>query len=315
MEALGGKDKQLAELVDSSNAVFETFAKEDANLQSTLHLLPGALQQDGHALGKLAVASEQVGPALTKLDPFAKALGPAQHATKELALKTTPIIKNEIRPFAREILPTINELGPSTKAIGEAFPKLATSFSVLNEFFNELAYNPGRNKAGFDFFLAWANHDLNSVVSNADAQRDGRPQPDLLQLRNPEHPAGRRRSERNGRGADRAAQAAHQGRMRGASANARRARPAPSAGRRAAGRACSPGSAPARSRPARAQRSGTLRPPTRPRREAVADAEARADARQHPRDRPVRAQLLRAADVPVGVLRRAAAAESRRATG
>ena len=40
---------------------------------------------------------------------------------------------------------------------------------MLNEFFNELAYNPGHGKGGFLFFLDWANHDLNSVVSTADA--------------------------------------------------------------------------------------------------------------------------------------------------
>ncbi len=40
---------------------------------------------------------------------------------------------------------------------------------MLNEFFNELAYNPGPNQAGFIFFLDWANHNLNSVVSSADA--------------------------------------------------------------------------------------------------------------------------------------------------
>jgi phospholipid/cholesterol/gamma-HCH transport system substrate-binding protein len=169
MEALGGKDKEISELVDSSNAVFETFAKEDANLQSTLHLLPGALGKTGKALGKLSTASNEVGPALHKLDPFAKALGPAQHATKTLAIKTAPIIQNEIRPFAREILPTVTELGPDTEALGESFPKLAGSFAVINEFFNEIAYNPGKGKAGFDFFLAWANHNLNSVVANTDA--------------------------------------------------------------------------------------------------------------------------------------------------
>jgi phospholipid/cholesterol/gamma-HCH transport system substrate-binding protein len=92
-----------------------------------------------------------------------------QEATRRLALKTTPIIRNEIRPFARTILPVINELAPSTKAAGEAFPKLAASFSVLNEFFNELAYNPGPNKGGFLFFLDWGNHNLNSVVSSGDA--------------------------------------------------------------------------------------------------------------------------------------------------
>ncbi len=168
-EALGGKDKEISELVDSSNAVFETFAKEEANLQSTLKLLPGALGKTGKALNKVGNAFEQGGPALRKLEPFARSFAPAQEATKRLAIKTTPIFKNEIRPFAREILPTVQELGPDTKSIGEAFPKLAGSFSILNEFFNEIAYNPGKGKAGFDFFLAWANHDLNSVVSSSDA--------------------------------------------------------------------------------------------------------------------------------------------------
>jgi len=169
MEALGTRDTQISQFIDSSNAVFQTFAKEDANLQTTLHLLPGALHKTGKALGKLSAASDQVGPALHKLDPFAKALGPVQHATKRLAIKTTPIFKNEIRPFAREILPTVKELGPTTAPLAESFPKLASSFSVINEFFNELAYNPGKSQAGFDFFLAWANHNLNSVVSNSDA--------------------------------------------------------------------------------------------------------------------------------------------------
>jgi phospholipid/cholesterol/gamma-HCH transport system substrate-binding protein len=169
MEELGTKDTEIAQLVDSSNAVFKVFAKEDANLQSTLHLLPSALHKTGTALEKTAIASNQVGPALHTLLPFAKSVAPANEATKRLALRTTSVIKNEIRPFAREILPTVNELGPSTQGLAESFPKLTTSFSVINEFFNELAYSPGKGKAGFDFFLAWANHNLNSVVANADA--------------------------------------------------------------------------------------------------------------------------------------------------
>jgi len=168
-EALGGKDKQLAELVDASNAVFATFAKEDASFQSTLRLLPGALRKSGVGFGKLAVATSVLGPTLHKLLPFAHSLAPAQEATTQLARETTPVIKNQIRPFAREILPVVNQLGPSTKELGEAFPKLASSFTVLNEFFNELAYNPGANRGGFMFFLDWANHNLNSVVSSADA--------------------------------------------------------------------------------------------------------------------------------------------------
>jgi phospholipid/cholesterol/gamma-HCH transport system substrate-binding protein len=168
-QALGGKDEQISQLVDASNAVFETFAKEEANLQSTLHLLPGALSKTSTSLAKLSTATDSVGPALHKLQPFASALGPANEAVRSLAEKTTPIVKNEIRPFAREILPAANELLPATQKLSEAFPKLASSFGVLNEFFNELAYNPGPTKAGFLFFLDWGNHNLNSVVSSADA--------------------------------------------------------------------------------------------------------------------------------------------------
>jgi phospholipid/cholesterol/gamma-HCH transport system substrate-binding protein len=169
MEALGAKDKELAQLVDASNAVFKTFASEEKNLQATLRLLPGALAKTGVGLNKLGQATDQLGPTLAELQPFAKALAPANEASKRLAIETTPIIKNDIRPFAREILPTINKLAPSTQGLGEAIPKLATSFSVLTEFFNELAYNPGRGKGGFLFFVPWGNHNLNSVVSTADA--------------------------------------------------------------------------------------------------------------------------------------------------
>jgi phospholipid/cholesterol/gamma-HCH transport system substrate-binding protein len=168
-EALGGKDQQLAQLVDASNAVFATFRQEDADFERTLHLLPSALRKTGSGLGRLATATDQLGPALHKLQPFARALGPANEATRKLAEKTTPILKNEIRPFARQILPVINELQPATQKLGEAFPNLKVSFSVLNEFFNELAYNPGASKPGFLFFLDWGNHNLNSVVSSADA--------------------------------------------------------------------------------------------------------------------------------------------------
>jgi phospholipid/cholesterol/gamma-HCH transport system substrate-binding protein len=168
-EALGGKDKELAQLVDASNAVFATFAKEDTSVERTLQLLPGALSKTRTGLGKLATAAHVLGPTLHQLQPFASSLGPANNATRKLAIETTPIIKNEIRPFAREILPTINLVAPDTKALAESFPKLATTFGVFNEFFNELANNPGKSQGGFLFFLDWANHNLNSVLSSADA--------------------------------------------------------------------------------------------------------------------------------------------------
>jgi phospholipid/cholesterol/gamma-HCH transport system substrate-binding protein len=168
-EALGGKDQQLSELIDAADAVFATFKAQDAGFEKTLHLLPGALHKTGVGLAKVAQATHVIGPTLHELLPFARALGPANEATREMALKVAPILKNEIRPFAREIEPIVNELGPTTQELSQALPKLASSFTVLNEFFNEIAYNPGPSKGGFLFFLDWGNHDLNSVLSTAEA--------------------------------------------------------------------------------------------------------------------------------------------------
>ncbi len=169
MEAFGDSDTQLADLIQSSNAVFKVFGEEDQSVQGTLRLLPGALGKTEQGLGKIATAFDQVGPALKDLHPFATALAPAEEASRVSFKTTTPIFKNDIRPFAREILPTITALQPSLTDLAASFPKLASSFSVLNEFFNEIAYNPGKNAGGFLFFLDWDSHNLNSVVSSADA--------------------------------------------------------------------------------------------------------------------------------------------------
>jgi len=82
LEALGGKDRQLSELVQSGNTVFKTFAKEEQSVQSTLRLLPGALGKARQGLGKLATAARVLGPTLKELQPFAKALGPAEEASQ-----------------------------------------------------------------------------------------------------------------------------------------------------------------------------------------------------------------------------------------
>jgi phospholipid/cholesterol/gamma-HCH transport system substrate-binding protein len=169
ISALGGKDRELAQLIDASNANFQVFAQQDSSFRKTLALLPGALAKTRRGLGKLATAARVAGPALRALEPFAKAVAPAEEASRPFFANTAPIFKNQIRPLARQILPTVNRLQPSLKQLGEAFPGLASSFAVFNELLNELAYNPGPAQGGFMFFLDWANHDLNSVLSTADA--------------------------------------------------------------------------------------------------------------------------------------------------
>lgn len=168
--ALGNKDTELSQVIDASNAVFQAFAQEQHSVERTIALLPGALSKTHTGLRKLAQASAVLKPTLTKLEPFAKDFGPAQEASRSLFKQSAPIFKTQLRPFAREVVPVIDQLNPSLKELGEAFPGLEAGFSVFNELFNELAYNPGGEKGGFLFFLLWGGHDLNSVLSTTDAQ-------------------------------------------------------------------------------------------------------------------------------------------------
>ncbi|HEY7891621.1 MAG TPA: MlaD family protein [Solirubrobacteraceae bacterium] len=169
LEALGEKDKQVSEVIDSSNAVFRTFAEEDRNVQATLHLLPGALSKTRTNLAKVTTAFSAVGTTLKQLHPFASSLASALKQSRPFLRESTPIIKTQIRPFAREIVPVVKKIKPSSQQLAEASPNLTSGFHVFSEFFNELAYNPGPKQAGFLFFLDWANHNFNSVIANADA--------------------------------------------------------------------------------------------------------------------------------------------------
>jgi phospholipid/cholesterol/gamma-HCH transport system substrate-binding protein len=169
LEALGGKDAQLAQLVDSANAVFTVFASQDRAVQETLHELPGVLTRANHGFGKLATAAHVTGTALHALEPTAQALAPTNRVLQPDFRKTTRILRDEVRPLLRQILPTIDQLQPALHDFSQAAPRLTTSFAVLNELFNELAYNPGPSQAGFLFFADWGAHDLNSAVAQGEA--------------------------------------------------------------------------------------------------------------------------------------------------
>jgi phospholipid/cholesterol/gamma-HCH transport system substrate-binding protein len=167
--AISTRDTQLASLVDSSNAVFEAFARENANVSSTIALLPGTLSETQGALGKATQAADALNAALTGLLPTARALGPGLVANRSLFRTTTPVLANQLRPFVRASIPTAKLLAPATADLASASPDLTTGFSVLGELLNELAYNPGPGKASFLFYMSWANHNLNSLFSTSDA--------------------------------------------------------------------------------------------------------------------------------------------------
>jgi len=170
VEAVGEKDDELAQLIDSSNTVFRSFANQDRNLRASLQQLPGTLRVTDETLGKVDRLGRTLGPALGDLRPTARALGPTLRQTRPFLRRSTPIIRDQIRPFARDVRPVVRSLRPAARGLAETTPDLVSTFRVLNYLLNELAYNPpGDQEEGYLFWGSWLNHIANNVFGTQDA--------------------------------------------------------------------------------------------------------------------------------------------------
>jgi len=169
VQAVGDKDTQLAQLVDSSNAVFTSLSKEDQNLKSALQQLPPTLQSTQTALGKADTLARKLGPTLEGLRPAARALGPSLKQTRPFLKDTIPVIRDQLRPFARDARPTVAALRPAAANLAKATPDFTQFFKVANYLLNELAYNPPGAEEGYLFWTSWANHAGTSVFQTQDA--------------------------------------------------------------------------------------------------------------------------------------------------
>jgi phospholipid/cholesterol/gamma-HCH transport system substrate-binding protein len=167
--ALGDKDDQLAQLVDSSNRVFRSFARQDDNLRAALEELPSTLEVTDTALTKAGRMADELGPTLGALRPGARALGPALAATRPFLRESTPIVRDQLRPFSRDVRPVVRELRPAARDLSKLTPDLVSSFKVLNYVLDTLAYNPPGTEEGYLFWASWVNHAGLTIFNGQDA--------------------------------------------------------------------------------------------------------------------------------------------------
>jgi phospholipid/cholesterol/gamma-HCH transport system substrate-binding protein len=169
-QALGRNDRELVRFVDASQAALRRFADQSGNLEQTLALLPGTLQQTQSGLRAAGQFADEAGPALEALRPFARNLGPALRSARPFLTESTPIIRDQIRPFTVAATPVVKTLRPAAQQLAAATPDLTTGFAVFNRFFNALAYKPRSGTTeSYLFYLTWLGHLANSATSTQDA--------------------------------------------------------------------------------------------------------------------------------------------------
>ena len=89
---------------------------------------------------------------------------------RPLFRNTVGPIRDQIRPFARDVQKPLRHVKQLAKPLAETSTGLTKSFSELNRFFNALAYNPpGTAQEGYLFWLSWLNHNTNALFFTQDA--------------------------------------------------------------------------------------------------------------------------------------------------
>jgi phospholipid/cholesterol/gamma-HCH transport system substrate-binding protein len=182
MQELGRHPAELRRLVTASESVFDSLARQESNISEAVALLPGSLRQTESTLARVDTLADVMGPALDRLrEPF-RTLDQTNEAVRPFLRETTPIVRDQIRPFARAGRPYVQALEPAARDLAQASPDLTKTVRELNRFFNMAAYNPGgaeppqvvdgndTRRESFLYWLAWTANNGVSLFGTADAQ-------------------------------------------------------------------------------------------------------------------------------------------------
>jgi len=184
LEELGRHPDDLRRLVSASHSVFDTLANEDQNISTSVARLPGSLQATERALTEVRSFAPALRTTLEALREPVRKLPATNAALTPFLEDTTPVLRDEIRPFVRIAGPFTDDLRLAARDLNKAAPDLDTSLEETNRFFNMGAYNPGgaesldglsvpqqraRNE-GFLYWLAWTAQNGVSLFNTADAQ-------------------------------------------------------------------------------------------------------------------------------------------------
>lgn len=165
---LGNNDQVVADFITNSRRNLENYAAQEASLRAALREFPSTLESGRINLAKSDELSQLTRPTLLGLIPGARNLRSSLRSVQRLATDTTPLVRNNIRPFTREVQPVFRTLANTSQAGARSTPELRGAFTHLNTLLNTLAYNPPGDAEGFLFYVPWASHNFNASVAFQD---------------------------------------------------------------------------------------------------------------------------------------------------
>jgi phospholipid/cholesterol/gamma-HCH transport system substrate-binding protein len=166
---LGRHDAAIRRFVTSSDAALGNFARQQQSIQESLREFPATLRAANAGLASSKRFSDVAYPALTKLIPQAQASTPAFKATEQMFSQTAAPIRDQIRPFTREIRPVLTYANEASGPFAKTVKNFGNALGGFNGFLNELAYKPKGSRQSALFYLPWLNHNFNAAFNLQDA--------------------------------------------------------------------------------------------------------------------------------------------------
>jgi phospholipid/cholesterol/gamma-HCH transport system substrate-binding protein len=181
---VGRRPDELRRVVSASHAVFDSVAPESQSISTSVARLPGSLTATERALSEVRTFAPALRSTLESLREPIRKLPAANAALTPFFKDTTPVIRDQIRPFVRTARPFTDDLRLAARDLSKATPDLDTSLKETNRFFNIGAYNPGgaeglnglsvpqqrARSEGLLYWLAWTAQNGVSLFNTADAQ-------------------------------------------------------------------------------------------------------------------------------------------------
>jgi len=166
---LSRHDAAIKRFVTSSREALGNFANQQESVQAAFEEFPSALSAARAGLASSNRFSQAAYPTLIELIPQAQALTPAFRATEKLFSETTGPIRDQIRPFTREIRPVLTHGAEAAKPFEKTVRNFGNALGGFNSFLNELSYKPKGSRQSFLFYLPWLNHNFNAAFNLEDA--------------------------------------------------------------------------------------------------------------------------------------------------
>lgn len=168
-EAVGREDADVLRAVEGAHATVEALAAEQASLERAVAELPPTLETARRTLRRLPAFGDGAQRALQAVDPVLERLPAALDAVAPLLRQGPPILRERVRPLVRAARPVARDLRVLAPKLDRVTPYLSSAFEVLTYAVNELGFNPPGDDEGLLYWVAWATHNVNSVMSSGDA--------------------------------------------------------------------------------------------------------------------------------------------------